>query len=56
MERDEMKRDRENKASGRECPNAKYHWHQVDGFCKECVVHPETDRQVQDRRKAKGYR
>lgn len=48
MERDEVKRERENKAAGRECPNSVY--------CKECVVHPETDTQIKERRESKGYR
>lgn len=44
------------KSAGRECVNAKFFWHQVDGYCKECQVHVETDDQIQARRTAKGYR
>lgn len=44
------------KESGQTCKNAKFHWHQIDGYCKECRVHAATDEQIRERRTAKGYR
>jgi hypothetical protein len=53
---EQMRIERENKAAGKACKNAVYKWHQIDGYCKECRVHAETDKQIQERRAAKGYR
>jgi hypothetical protein len=40
-----------------QCPNAQYRWHQIDGYCKECVKQVrESDAVIKARRNAKGYR
>jgi len=41
------------------CPNAKYNWHRIDGYCKECATardKRETNATIQTRREAQGYR
>lgn len=41
------------------CPNAKYTWHRIDGYCKECATakdKQETNATIQARREAQGYR
>lgn len=42
--------------TGKKCPNNKYLWHRIDGYCKECSKHQETNEAIQARRNAKGYR
>lgn len=54
--KEQMRIERENKAAGRTCKNAKYEWHQVDGYCKECQIHHEDSAVIEARRNDKGYR
>lgn len=38
------------------CPNAKYTWHRVDGYCEECETNIESNDTITARRNAQGYR
>jgi hypothetical protein len=41
------------------CPNAKYHWHRIDGYCQECATAQdklESNATIQARREVQGYR
>lgn len=41
------------------CSNAKYPWHRIDGYCKECATSHdlrETEAEITARRNAQGYR
>lgn len=45
-------------AEHNQCPNAKYTWHRVDGYCQECATSRDTQdaATIQSRRNAQGYR
>lgn len=41
------------------CPNARYPWHRIDGYCKECATtrdREDSTVEIEARRNAQGYR
>ena len=44
--------------AGKACANTSYLWHKIDGYCKDCCPpdFKETDKEIEARRNAKGYR